>query len=175
MKIAQITRRAVITIDQGESLAAAARLMRHHHVGLLVVTTATDGPPQVAGVVTDRDLAIEVLARDLGPGDVRVGQIAARHLVAVDADAGVADALALMKQHGVRRLLVTEAEGRLAGVVAVDDLVEALAGELNLLAQALRSEVERETRERAAIPAPAATPVFLPAGTPGMRWPAMGS
>ena len=169
MSIAAICQPEVITIDAGASLRVAANLMRAHHVGALVVTVEAAGHEQAVGVITDRDLAIEILARDLNPTDVKVGQLASRHLASVPGTAGIAEAVAVMQEAGVRRLLVTGTEGQLAGFVAADDLLEALAGQLGVLANALRSGIAREGVERASIPPPPPRPVFLPHGTPGMQ------
>ena len=169
MSIAAICQPDVITIDAGASLRDAANLMRAHHVGALVVTVEAAGNEQAVGVITDRDLAIEILVRDLDPVDVKVGQLASRHLASVPATAGIAEAVAVMRDAGVRRLLVTGQEGQLAGFVSADDLLEALAGQLGVLASALRSGIAREGAERASFPPPHPRPVFLPHGTPGMR------
>lgn len=171
MTIATICRREVITINSGGSLREAANLMREHHVGALVVTAESAGHEQVVGVITDRDIAIEILARNLDPADVKVGQLASRQLAAVPLTAGIAEAVALMREAGVRRLLVTEPDGRLAGFVSADDLLEALAGQLGVLAGALRSGIAREGTERPAVPPPRPRPVFLAHGTPGMQQP----
>ena len=169
MTIATICRREVITIDAGASLRSAALLMREQHVGALVVTVEGGGHEQVVGLITDRDIAIEVLARDLNPAEVRVGQLASRHLASVADTASIPEAMAVMRSAGVRRLLVTEQAGRLVGFVAADDVLEALAGQLGALAEALRSGTAREAAERTAIPPPRPRPVFLAHGTPGMQ------
>lgn len=172
MSIGKFCRHEVVSIDAQASLREAAALMRSQHVGALVVTAhGPQGAPQVVGVLSDRDLAIEVLARDADAGVLTVAQVASRKLVAVPAAAGVGEAAAAMREAGVRRLLVTEADGRLCGFVSSDDLLQALAEQLGTLAQALHSGIERERRERAALARPAAHPLFLPAGTPGMPWP----
>lgn len=171
MTIRELCRHPVVAIDQAATLADAARQMRRHHVGALAVTAEDGGPRQVVGIVTDRDLAVEALARDLTPSDVRVGQVAQRQLVAVPAVADIGQALQTMQQHGVRRLLVVEADGRLAGLVSIDDMAEALALQFNALAGVLRSGITRESEVRADIAPPPAPPVFMPAGTPGMPWP----
>jgi len=171
MSIAQICRREIVTIDTSASFRKAATLMRTRHVGALVVTVENGGHEQAVGVVTDRDLAIEILARELDPGDVKVGQLASRHLASVPGSAGIGEAVAVMRQAGVRRLLVTEQEGQLAGFVSADDLLDALAGELSGLAEALRSGIARESTERGSIPPSRPRPVFLPHGTPGMQLP----
>ena len=169
MTIAAICRPEVITIDAGASLCDAASLMRAHHIGALVVTVDAAGGEQAVGVITDRDLAIEVLARDLNPTDVKVGQLASRHLASVPGTAGIAEAVAVMQAAGVRRLLVTGYERHLAGFVSADDLLGALAGQLGVLANALRTGVAREDVERPSIPRARPRPVFLPHGTPGMQ------
>jgi len=171
MTIAAICRRQVVTIDALASLREAAARMREHHVGALVVTTEIAGAETVIGIITDRDLTIDVLARDLNPAEAKVGQLASRHLASVPETAGIAQAVEVMKQTGVRRLLVTGAEGCMTGFVAADDLLEALAEQLTGLALALRSGVARESAERAAIAPARPRPVFLAHGIPGMQQP----
>lgn len=169
MTIATICRREIVTIDPTASLRDAAILMREHHVGALVVVVESAGREQVVGLVTDRDMAIEILARDLNPVDVKVGQVASRKLAAVPETAGIGEAVTVMHQAGVRRLLVTEEGGRLTGFVSADDLLEALAAQLGVLAAALRSGIARESVERGSIPPVRPRPVFLAHGTPGMQ------
>jgi len=167
MSIARICQRELVTIDAGASLRDVAALMRAKHVGALVVTVEAAGRRQALGVLTDRDLVIEILARDLDPADVKAGQLARHPLAVVPGTAGIAEAVAMMREAGVRRLLVTEEEDQLAGFVSADDLLEALAQEGGGLAVALRGPSPREGAER---PSTLPTrPVFLPHGTPGMQ------
>lgn len=168
MDIATICQRQVVTIEADASLREAAILMRDRHVGALVVTDSAD-TPQVLGVVTDRDLAIEVLARESDSYAVCIGDLASDSLVAVAETATVQEAVDAMKRHGVRRLLVTDDAHGVIGFVSADDLVNAIAGELNGLAAALRSGIAREKVERATIETSAPRPVFLPQGMPGMH------
>ncbi|HXD42917.1 MAG TPA: CBS domain-containing protein [Ramlibacter sp.] len=164
MDISTICQRQVVTIDAGASLREAAILMRDRHVGALVVTDSGD-TPEVLGIVTDRDLAIEVLAREPdGCCEMRIGDIASESLVAVTETATVHEAVDAMKQHGVRRLLVTDDGQDLIGFVSADDLLKAIASELGGLAAALKSGIARERIERAAIVATEPQAV-LPPGT----------
>lgn len=169
MSIAQICKREIVHIEATAPLKDAAALMRSRHVGALVVTVTRDGREVAVGMITDRDLAIEALSRGLDPGEVKVGQVASRHLASVAGTAGIAEAVAVMRQAGVRRLLVTEQDGQIAGFVSSDDLLDTLAAELGGLAEALRSGIAREGVERSELPPPAPRPVFLPHGTPGMQ------
>lgn len=127
---------------------------------------------RVALRINDRDLAIEILTRgELDLADVKVGQAASRHLASVPGSAGIAEAVAVMRQAGVRRLLVTGREGELAGFVSVDDLLQSLADQLAGLAEALRGGILRETAERPSIPPPPPLPVFLRYRTPDFQQP----
>jgi CBS-domain-containing membrane protein len=175
MSLATICTRHVITVDAGASLAEAARRLREHHVGALVVTRATPEGVAVAGVVTDRDLAVEVLARGLDAGAVAVGALVQGEPVAVAESAGVDEALARMREHGVRRLLVAGAQGQLVGIVTLDDLLGALAAQLGALAQVVAAGLERETQQRGALAPPPIPAVRIPAvgtagWTPSTRW-----
>lgn len=169
MSIASLCRHPVVTLERNASLQQAAGLMRDHHVGAVVVTGEVDGRPAVAGVVTDRDLAIEVLARGVAAADVHVGTIARGQLVTVADTADLGEALQTMQRHGVRRLLVTGSGGHLAGIVALDDLLEAIAALCGTLGGVVRSGIEREAAERAPLAPPPAPPhVHVPAmGTAG--------
>lgn len=175
MSIAQICRREIVSIDATAQLKDAAALMLRRHVGALVVTVTQGEREQAVGMITDRDLAIEALSHGLDTGEVRVGEVASRHLESVPAAAGLAEAIAVMRQAGVRRVLVTEQDGQLAGFVSSDDLLDALAAELSGLAQALRSGIAREGAERATLATSRPRPVFLPHGTPGMQQPVAAS
>lgn len=173
MKIESLCQRPLVAIDESATLLEAARLMRAQHVGSLVVTTSVAGSPQAVGLLTDRDIVVEGLAREADTASLTVGQLASRKLVVVAAEADLAEAVTIMREAGVRRLLVVQApDNRLAGLVAVEDLLEALVGDLAALAAALRSDIARETTNRPKLPTGIPTrPVFLPAGTPGMPWP----
>jgi CBS domain-containing protein len=93
MDIASICQRRIVTIEADATLREAALLMRERHVGALVVTDSSD-TPRVLGVVTDRDLAIEVLAREPDGSALHIGDIASRSPVAVAGKATLQEAVA---------------------------------------------------------------------------------
>jgi CBS-domain-containing membrane protein len=160
MDIGSLCTRRLITIGRSASLQQAAALMREHHVGSLVVTEAQDEGERVCGLVTDRDLAIEVLARGFDGARSQVGQMLDGRLVVAPMQASVADAIELMQNHGVRRLLVRDDIGNLVGLVSFDDLLQACADQFNALAQVVRKGIERETVERQALAAPPRPPLL---------------
>jgi CBS domain-containing protein len=100
-------------------------------------------------MLTDRDIVVEVVAAGLRPETVKVAEIVQRPLVTVRDDATYAETVRLMSQHGVRRLPVVTANGKLAGIVAVDDLLRQLAGPLVALSDLGGRERHFESETRA--------------------------
>jgi predicted transcriptional regulator len=169
MNVSEICRHEVASIDCDASLSEAAKLMLARHVGALVVTVADAEGERAVGVLTDRDLALETLARGLDAASVTAGQLASRDLVAVPGDAGLEDAVAAMEKSGVRRVLVSGQHGELSGILSSDDLLEVMAVQLAGLSSALRNGLLREATQRRPVPVAKSRPVFLAYGTPGMQ------
>jgi CBS domain-containing protein len=143
MLLSELGRNDVITTSADATAYDAAKLMREEHVGALVVVSNH----RPIGIVTDRDLAIEVLASGR-PSTVRVAEIMTPHPTTVRAESGLADAALVMREHGVRRLPVVTASGELCGIVTLDDILALLGEELASLAAAVDHEQVREWRER---------------------------
>ncbi|MDH5538363.1 MAG: CBS domain-containing protein [Rhizobacter sp.] len=165
MNVGYICRRHIVAIDSASTLTQAASLMREQHVGALVVTTNGPEGTQVTGLVTDRDLVIDVLARGLDTRGVQIGDLASRRLVSVTENEALSSAIETMQKSGVRRLLVTNDDLRLMGIVSLDDLLDACASELDGLAKVIRSGIERESGK-----APKAT-----SPPPSLHVPAVGT
>ncbi|VTU21661.1 CBS domain-containing protein [Variovorax sp. RA8] len=169
MNIGSICTRRMIAVDSSSTLAQAAGLMREHHVGALIVTSQTAAGPCVTGVVTDRDLVIDVLARGLETAGIKIGELASDKIASVPEETDIAGAMAVMEANGVRRVLVTDSEKRVTGIVSLDDLMDACAKELAGLAAVIRSGIEREVAESRSDPQPPKPmPLRVPAvGTAG--------
>lgn len=165
MNLATLCRREVVGISADAALRDAAALMCEQHVGSLVVVT-NDTPSSVIGIVTDRDLALDVLGRAPAAADQRVGDLVRGQPLAVRSDAGLREAAAAMEAAGVRRLLVVDSDGGVVGLVSADDLLEAMAEDLATLARALRRGIARESSERG---------VFNGPERPRVRFPTFGS
>jgi CBS domain-containing protein len=165
MNIASLCSRDVVGIPAGASLQEAAALMCEEHVGSLVVVTG-DEPPRVVGILTDRDLALDVLGKGDAGTDLCVADVAKAPPIAVASSASLQEAVAAMEKGRVRRLLVVDEDGGVVGLVAAEDLLAAISDELATLARALRGGIEREKSERKVISKPAGTrPVFPVFGT----------
>lgn len=128
-----VMRVAVPYVTEEATATYAAQLMRHENVGFLPVV-ADEHTRRVVGVITDRDLAMEVIAEDLAPHDVPVGLIASRVLVSAVPGDELADVERKMAMAEVRRLPVLDDQGRLLGVISLHDIAqyesEAKTGEI---------------------------------------------
>lgn len=162
MDLTPLCTREVVGIDARASLRDAAALMCEEHVGALVVVTGDD-PPKVVGLVTDRDLTLEVVGRGETRADVRIGDLAKQPPMAVPSRATLREAVIAMEAGGVRRLLVVDDDGGVVGLVSADDLLEALAQEFAVLARALRKGIEQEKSGRAVASVPARARIVYPA------------
>ncbi len=170
MDLASICTRELVTLDGGEPQQEAARLMRKHHVGSVVITQSTPEGSRAVGIVTDRDLVVDSMARGADAAREPVARlIDGRVLHSVPDAADLGAVIALMQSAGVRRLLVRDAEGHLVGIVSFDDVLQACAAQLTALAGVLPKSIEREAAQRTRMPVPAAPPrLRVPAvGTAG--------
>jgi CBS domain-containing protein len=108
------------SLERGSTVTEAARLMRDEDAGIIPVVEGE----KLVGTVTDRDIAIRVVAEGRSPESVTVGEIASRELVTIDPQQDLDEALRLMARHQVRRLPVVEEDGKLVGIVAQADVAK---------------------------------------------------
>lgn len=144
MSVGEYCNREVVVVERSESVREAVHLMRQHHVGSVVVVDARGDTARPAGILTDRDIVVEVLAEDVDPDKVNIGDIMSSDPVTVEESAALLDALEIMRKQGVRRLLVVNAEGVLLGMLAVDDLLELLGEQVGALVELIRTEQKHE-------------------------------
>jgi len=139
---------SVVAVVEPETPAAVvAKLMRQHHIGALVVVDATE-KTRAVGIVTDRDLVLELMAEGLDPAVFTAGDIMSVDLVTATPEMDAMDAVQLMKTHRLRRLVIVDDGGRLVGIATMEDVLELLARELANLAAGLAGARDRETLER---------------------------
>ena len=135
MRISEVMTQGVVTADRGDTLRHVGELMRDRNVGSVVITDG--GRP--LGVITDRDLALAVVADGIDP-DTEAGEHASRPIVTGEVEMHLEEAVALMIQHRIRRLPVIDSDG-LVGIVTIDDLA-VRAGDLHQ-AQQITAEVAK--------------------------------
>lgn len=148
MPVSEICNREVVIVRRTETVLDAAKLMRQHHVGDVLVIEDRDGIRVPVGIVTDRDLVIEIMAAGLDANAITVGDIMLSELVSVKEGTGVYEAIQYMRANGVRRLPVVDGKGGLIGIITLDDLLELLSEELLALSRLVRKEQKVEAGSR---------------------------
>jgi len=148
MPIGEICNREVIFVNRDVTVHAACKLMRHYHVGSLVVVDEIDGKRIPVGIVTDRDVVVEVDALELDSKVITAGDIMSPQLVTVAENHGVLETIEVMRSKSVRRVPIVDADNRLIGIIAIDDLLEVLAGELSDIARIVAREQSHEQQAR---------------------------
>ena len=144
MAVGEICNRDVVIAEKTLSVVDAAQLMRKHHVGDLVVVEEKDGRKHPVGIVTDRDIVVEVVAAGVNPDALKVGDIMGPEVATVREGEGLFEALRHMRDKGVRRMPVVDRDGGLVGILTLDDLLSLLAEEMTELAKLVSHERQRE-------------------------------
>lgn len=148
MPIGEICNRDVVILQREATILDAAQLMREHHVGDVLVVEERDGARIPVGIVTDRDLVVEIMATGLDPAVITVGDIMVPELVTVKESTGIFEAIQYMRSRAVRRLPVVDENGVLVGILALDDLLELLSEELLAIVKLVRVQRQKETKQR---------------------------
>jgi CBS domain-containing protein len=144
MTIGKVCNREVVFIHAQASIPEAARLMREYHVGDLVVIKEKTGKRVPVGIVTDRDIVLEVIAEGVSMDDVCVGDIMSDNLVTARESDGLLETIKLMRTKGIRRLPVVNDDNELVGILSVDDLIDLLSEQIVDLARLIAREQGRE-------------------------------
>lgn len=131
-----------------ESAVEAAKLMRQYHVGDLVIVEEGNGKRVPVGIVTDRDLVVEVMAKEIEPAQFTVADLMSRDLLTAREDDGIYETIQRMRIHGVRRLPVVDKTGALMGIISIDDLFSLIAEEMTELTRLTAREQAMEAQAR---------------------------
>jgi CBS domain-containing protein len=148
MDVYELCQRNVVTVRRHEDLTTAAWMMRERNVGCLVVVepAGTIGGARPIGMLSDRDIVTNVIARGSDPRTLCVEDVMTRHPITVWAQASVDDALLRMRNGGVRRVPVVDDRGRLVGILALDDVFEHLGHRVSTPPTPLRRETRPEAQ-----------------------------
>jgi CBS domain-containing protein len=148
MTIGTVCNHAVITAHASATILEAATLMRQHHVGDIVVVKDHQGKQIPIGIVTDRDIVVDLVATELDCKVITVGDIMVTNLAVAKASTGILEAIQLMASKGVRRLPIVDNNDELMGIVTLDDVLLLLAKELGALTKLVAREQKNETARR---------------------------
>lgn len=161
MSVGKICQRTVITAEADESVLAAAIRMRRQGIGVLVVL---DEKRRLVGMLTDRDVVARCVALGKVPRDAKIGDVMTQPVKAVGEDTPIELALAFMRSGGFRRVPVVDRKGRLAGLLALDDVLALLAEEFGQIGKLLAKSVPKGSGKNA-VAAVRAAPSLLAAGS----------
>ncbi len=148
MTVGEICNREVIVIQRDGTTLEAAKLMRQYHVGAVIVIEKQNDRQIPIGIVTDRDLVVEVLAPELDNAVITVGDIMSPEIFTIQENTATYEAIEYMRRKTIRRLPVVDESGELVGIFTLDDVLELLAAELQDLAKLVRYEQRKEMRHR---------------------------
>jgi CBS domain-containing protein len=148
MSIDAYCNRDVICSTRNTTVLEAASLMRRHHVGDIIIVDEDGDRRWAIGIVTDRDIVVEVVATGLDPRLVKLSDLMLEPLTIVEQHADVAQTIRTMAQKGVRRMPVVDAQGALLGIVTLDDLLAHLARPLADLSELAGQTRQREMQKR---------------------------
>jgi CBS domain-containing protein len=148
MTVGEFCNREVVIASEEATLIEAAQLMRRYHVGDVVIVDRSKEPPVPLGILTDRDIVVEVIAEEVPLSSVKVGDVMSYELITAREEDGIWETLQRMRAHGVRRIPVVNDKGGLEGILTVDDLLELFSEELIALAKVASREISREKELR---------------------------
>ena len=148
MSIGAFCTREVVIAERDTGVVELAQLMRKHHVGDVVVVEKQGDLVVPVGIITDRDIVVELIAAQVDLDSVTTGDIMNPELITAMEKEGIWDTLQRMRSKGIRRLPVINEDGGLEGILTVDDLIELLADELALLAKIAGRGLELEEEKR---------------------------
>ncbi len=148
MLVGEACNREVVVVAKDAATDVAIGLMREYHVGDVVVVEDRLGQKIPVGILTDRDVVIELLAEGVDLDAVSVGDIMSYELHVAREGDGLTNTIKTMKQKGVRRLPVVNDQGGLVGILTLDDIIEIMAELLDDLAAVVKKEQKREKKTR---------------------------
>ncbi|KTC93220.1 CBS domain-containing protein [Legionella cincinnatiensis] len=148
MIVGEYCNRDVVVINCNESVKNAAELMRHYHVGDLVLLEEQKNKKTPIGIVTDRDLVIEVMAAGISPESILIKDIITEPFNSIFENDNLLDALELMHSKKIRRLPVVDNDKALVGIITLDDFIEILAENMANVVDVIKLQQQKEAKQR---------------------------
>jgi signal-transduction protein with cAMP-binding, CBS, and nucleotidyltransferase domain len=137
MTVAACCRESVVTVTGDISVLRVAELMQDMNVGSVVVTDDGERP---IGILTDRDLVLRIIIQRKDPEKTAVSNVMTKDPVVLEGEMGLYKALEYIRMKGIRRLPVVDTDGKLSGIVTIDDIIRILAEELQCIATIIEEE-----------------------------------
>ena len=146
--VGEYCNRNVLIVGRGDSVIKAAKLMRQHHVGELLVVELRNGERSPIGILTDRDIVIDVIAEEANLNAISVEDIMSYKIITANENDDLMSTIKRMRNNGMRRIPVVNSAGGLIGVLSINDIMDVITEQLIDIDQIIENENinERENR-----------------------------
>lgn len=146
MSISELSSENLVYVESKASLQQVAMLMKYHHIGAVVVVDC-NGRCTPVGMLTDRDIALSIVAENL-PLSSSIADLMSKHVVKVKGCEEISSVIAQMEHEGVRRVVIVDDSGKACGIVSYDDLIQNAARELSSLGRIVERQIDYERTKR---------------------------
>ena len=148
MRVGEYCNREVVVIEQDSSITEAAKIMREYHVGDVIIVRSEGGRQIPVGILTDRDIALEIVAKSADPESLSVGDAMTYDLTTVNDDDDLMHVIEIMRDKGIRRVPVVNLDEALVGIITVDDLLDLMSEVFIDIVHLVDTQRKREARTR---------------------------
>lgn len=148
MRVGEYCNREVVVIEQDESITEAAKIMREYHVGDVIIVRSENGRQIPVGIMTDRDIALEIVAKSADPDSLSVGDAMTYDLTTVNEDDDLMHVIELMRDRSIRRVPVVNVDEALVGIITVDDLLDLMSEVFIDIVHLVHGQPRREAKNR---------------------------
>ncbi|WP_281950571.1 CBS domain-containing protein [Nitrosophilus kaiyonis] len=147
MTAGELCIRETVIAYENDSITDAARLMRKFHVGDIVIVEESEDGRIPVGILTDRDIVVEIVALQANPDDILIKDVMSKDLLIAKEKDDIYETLERMKDKGVKRVPVVDIYGYLIGILSSDDILELISQELNDLVKIFYKEIDKEEKK----------------------------
>lgn len=149
MNTGEVCNREVVVIGKNDSILNAAKLMRHYHVGdVVVVESESDQAERVpVGILTDRDIVVEIVATEIDQDTITIGDSMSYELITAQEEDDILETIKRMRKKGIRRLPVINSNGGLVGILTMDNIIDLIAEQMTDLTCLVANQQKREDRK----------------------------
>jgi len=151
MGVVKCCREQVVAVSLDTPALDVAKTMGERSVGSVVVISGDNKP---RGILTDRDLAVRVMAQEKNPGEVRAEEIMTRDVVTFQDSMGIYEAIQKMTDAGIRRMPIVDDTGKLIGIVTMDDIIRMLGEEMAAIAKNIEKQSPPMPKQKESPPIP---------------------
>ena len=143
--------RDVVIIGKDDSIVKAAKLMREHHVGDVIVVEIRNGERTPIGILTDRDIVVSVIAEEVNLNDILISDIFTYKLITANENSDLMSTIKRMRINGIRRIPIVNQAGGLVGILSIDDILDVITEQLMDIDQIIVTGQNKEKEARTTV------------------------